>query len=288
MTVCSGCGKKGLFLKLNARGLCSDCAEKANTSGQIVISAAGVNTRASYADLGHNAETDACQYFIDRLVERGKDRNLFKIDHRAADYTSLVYDEFNDFIRIKITNNVAWISIALSKEDREMYADDPLFYEQKNKNQRHWRSDFESIDQLCIYLDMAENACVSMGIGSPREATDQEKRIADYLFDLFMSCGAEPENMYYITYADEFELAYMMANTGIQFKAYAKKPGGYLRLDNYMSTVLKGEKNKYPFADLAELDCLKAEVIPYKIDQGRKEDNNNKDRLRHYDRLVDA
>ena len=288
MAQCSGCGKKGLFLKLNARRLCEECAQKAqdaNGFGEIRISVDGVSKASNKTDLGHADEVSICQYFIDRLVERGKDIEMFKIEHRSSDYTSLVYDERNDFLRVKMTENTAWLSIALSDEDCIKYADDPLFYDQKNKNQRHWKSYFESIEQLPIFVDMAYNACFTVGLGSARAVKDQERIVADYLYDLFVSCGAEEDRMYYITYSDEFELTYNTANMGIQFKAYAKKPGGYLRMDYDMQRIIGWDDIKYPFSELTDLDCLKDEIIPRKIDYGRKAEQNNPDRLPRYQRL---
>lgn len=286
MAQCTGCGKKGLFLKLNARRLCEECAAKAKELqevGALHISVDGVNPEAKYKDLGHADEMSVCQYFIDRLVERGKDARMFKVEHRSTDYTTLVYDESNDFLRVKMTDRVAWLSIALSDEDCQKYADDPLFYSQENKNQRHWKAYFESMDQLSQFVDMAEHACVPSIVGTPREAKDHERRVADYLYDLFISCGAEPENMFYITWADEFSLNYACAG-GIQFKAYAKKPGGYLRMsfDEDIKLNLRSEKNKCFFDDLSDLDCLKDEMIPRIIEQGRAAGGNSPNKMRRY------
>ena len=290
MAQCKGCGKKGLFLKLNARGLCEDCAEKAKTaqkSGQIRISFDGINivsgTDLNNTELGHESEKKALEYFVDRLSERGKDRSLFKIEHRASDYTTLVYDDFNDFIRIKITNNVSWISIALSNEDQKRYMNDPLFDHPEGKERRHWCSYFKTIDQLERYLDVAENACVSIGIGTDRSVTNQEKVIADYLYDLYIDCGAEPENMFFYTLAQEFEILYKCPAGSIRFKAYAKKQGGYLIIDNDFETAkIKGEKNRLAFTELSELDFLKNKLIPIKIKRGSEMAKYHKGRYANY------
>ena len=106
--------------------------------------------------------------------------------------------------------------------------------------------------------------------------------MADYLYDLFISCGAEKDRLYFITFADEFERSYNTANTGIQFKAYAKKPGGYLRMDYDMQKMIGWDDIKYSFSALSDLDCLKDKVIPYKIEQGKKTDQVNPDRLQIY------
>lgn len=274
MARCKECGKKGLCLKLNARGLCEECAEKAKMaprSGQIIITKGGINSGNEYVSIGHADETNACQFFVNKLVERGKDIALFKIEHRTPDYTSLVYDEYNDFIRIKITDKVSWISIALSNEDRNQYKDAPLFDSQENKGQRHWRSYFENIDQLQQYLELAENACVSIPLGTVRDVSEKEKAIADYIYDLFIDCGAEPENMFYYTLAHEFEIMYKCGAGNIRFKAYAKKSGGYILMDrDFESTKIKGENNRFLFKELPNLDCLKDELIPLKIARGNE------------------
>lgn len=303
MPTCNACGKKGLFLKLNARGLCKECAEKAKEapkSSQIALSfklsdekaeeatrqsriVLSINDLSENSKLGHEDERRACQYFIDKLVERGKDASLFKIEHRSENYTSLIYDEFNDFIRIKITKNVSWISIALTDEDQQKHMNDPLFDHPEGKDRRHWISYFLTFDQLERYLEVAENACYSMPIGTERAVTNQEKVIADYLYDLFISCGAEPENMYYYLLAQEFEILYKCGAGSIRFKAYAKKQGGYLIMDNdYRTAKLKGEKNRIAFTELSELDCLKAKLIPIKIERGNEMAKYYKERYLKY------
>lgn len=288
MATCKECGKKGLFLKLNARGLCPDCAEKAKAaprSGQFTISIGGVNAGAEYASIGHGDEEAACQYFIDELVKRGKDKALFKIDHRAADYTSLVYDEFNDFIRIKMTDNVCWISLALTNDDQKAHMDDPLFSSQADKGKRHWRSDFDDIGQLERYLELAENACHSIPLGTPRDVTEKEKIIADYLYDLFIKCGAEPEYMYYYTLANEFELLYRCGAGAVRFKAYARKPGGYINIDrDFEAAKIKGEKYRFAFSELSELDCLAEKLIPIKINNGIEYEKYSKEHYTRYEK----
>ena len=287
MARCKGCGKKGLFLKLNARGLCEECAEKAKAvpkSGQIVFTTdGGVNGGAEFTDLGHEEEENACQYFINQLVMRGKEESLFKIEHRTPEYTSLVYDEYNDFIRIKITKNVSWISLSLSAEDQQRYMNSPLFEGQEKKSVRHWRSYFESVDDLHQYLNMAENACTNTLVGTVRDMSEREKVIADYLYDLFLKCGAEPENMYYCTYAHECELLYKYGSGGIRFKAYAKKQGGSIDLDPIFDEVgLKADKQRLPFVELSELDCFTEKLIPAKIQKGNEMAKYNHGLYRRY------
>lgn len=274
MARCKACGKTGLFLKLNARSLCEECTKKTQSvlkSGQITISIDGINTNDKNTSLGHEDEIAACQIFIDKLAECGIDTTLLKIEHRASNYTSLVYDEFNDFLRIEITEKTSWLSINLSNEDRKNYMNSPLFANQQNKNQLHWISYFSSLDQLSRYYEIAEHACISIPLGITRTITPAEKRIADYIFDLFVSCGADPDRLFFYTLSQEFEMLYNCEAGSIRFKAYKKKPGGYLIMDrDFEMAGIKGEKNRFSFLTLSELDCLKEKIIPLKIKHGRE------------------
>lgn len=271
MAKCVNCGKSGIFLKLNARGLCKECAEVAmNTtrSGQIVISLDGVNRGKDNASIGHKTEEDACQFFIDELVKRGKEKSRFSIEHRAQDYTSLLYD-LEDFIRIKMTDNVKWISLALSETDRQKYMESALFSVQRNKTQLHWRSDFDSFDSLKQYVDFAERACVPTTYNYNRALSDNEIAVADYLMRLFIECGAEPDKFYLQILSQEAELIYFSQFGNIRFKAYAKKQGGYIFTDrDFDSAKIKAEKGRLTFTQLSDLDFLKDKLIPIKIERG--------------------
>lgn len=271
MAKCKNCGKKGLFLKLNARGLCPECAAKADAapkSGQIIIGFNDINIGQEDRAIGHNDEEEACQFFIDELVKRGKELSRFKIEHRSSDYTSLVFD-LDDFIRIKITDNVKWISLSLSMEDQQKFMNDPLFASQSNKQVRHWRSDFQSFDDLEKYVDLAEHACMPTTYNYDRDLTDKEKTVADYLMHLFIECGADPNKFYCHILSQEAELIYNSQFGDIRFKAYAKKAGGYIILDRDFSTAgIKADKNRLPFTELSDLDFLKEHLIPIKIEKG--------------------
>lgn len=283
MPTCKNCGKKGIFLRLNSRGLCKECAEKAAATprtGQIVITVSGVVHRDATASIGHDEEEKACQYFIDELVKRGKDRSRFKIEHRSSEYTSLFYD-LDDFIRIKITDNVHWISIAVTEDDADKYSSDPLFAGQKNKQQRHWRSDFENESDLERYLDLADHACLPTTYNYNRSLKENEIKILDYLMQLFIDCGADPNKFYCRILSEQAELLYNSQTGNILFKAYMRKPGGYLVLDyDFKSAGIKNEKDRYTFTELSELDFLKDKLIPIKIKAGIE--NKYRSDMRYY------
>jgi len=267
MATCKNCGKKGLFLHLNVRGLCADCAKLAQSvpsSTAITIGIDGINKGREYAGVGHMDEEQVCKYFIDELVKRGKERDKFKIEHRAQDYTSLVYG-LSDFMRVKVTSNVKWISIEIGTADREKYKDSPLFEKQTNKNEIHWKSYYDSDEDLKNYVDIAAGAFMAEVYGTVRELTDKEKEAADYLYDLFLECGATPDDFYLYILANEFELIFRSQYGSIRVKAYAKKKGGYIidnRFDEYKIDAANG---KLAYVELNELDILKEKYIPSKI-----------------------
>ncbi|MCR4960569.1 MAG: hypothetical protein K6A74_03875 [Lachnospiraceae bacterium] len=271
MAKCLNCGKKSLFLKLNARGICEECAEKAKSiipSNQIVIGFGVNKPDSSTASIGHNIEEKACQYFIDELVRRGKQKDKFSIEHRSQDYTSLIYDEV-DFIRIKMTSNVNWISISLSKSDRNDYETSDLFAAQKDKATRHWRSYFDSYDALNEYVDLAYRACIPAKYDYDRKMTDSEIAVANYIRQLFVDCGADPDRFYCLIYSADVSIMYNTRQGDIRFKAYARKPGGYIVADyDYKDLGIKFENDRISFASLGDLDFLKDKIIPYKIDRG--------------------
>lgn len=257
MKQCKGCGKKGLFLKLNVRGLCEDCAEKAKLtpkSGQIAISINKGNNK-DIEKLGHLDEETACEFFIETLSKRGKDKNLFNIEHRSSEYTSLIYDKNNDFIRIKITDNVSWISLDLDSTDRKQYMNDPLFETQENKNQRHWRSYFKRFDDLEKYVDLAERACVSIPVGVVRELSDKEKDAIAYTFDYMVSLGADPDSFYIYILTHEVELIYKSWHCSIRYKMYKKKAGGRVAY-----RTIRNASEEASFENISEIHGFEKEL----------------------------
>ena len=267
MAICKNCGKKGLFLHLNARGLCADCAKLAQSvpsSTAVTIGIDGINKGREYAAVGHMDEEQVCRYFIDELVKRGKERDKFKIEHRAQDYTSLVYG-LSDFMRVKVTSNVKWISIGVGTADREKYKDSPLFQKQTNKNEIHWKSYYDNDEDLKQYVDIAAGAFMAEVYGNVRDLSDKEKEAADYLYDLFLECGAAPEDFYLYILSNEFELIFHSQYGSVRVKAYAKKKGGYIidnRFDEHKIAAVNG---KLAYVELNDLDFLKEKYIPNKI-----------------------
>lgn len=77
---------------------------------------------------------------------------------RCDDYVSLVYGT-NDFVRVKATERVQWISIRMSFEDRKEWEDDPLFDSQKKKNRAHWKVKPASEDEIAELGNVLRNAC---------------------------------------------------------------------------------------------------------------------------------
>lgn len=63
----------------------------------------------------------------------------YEIVNNSDNYTTLKYKEY-DLVRLKYTTRTKWISIFLSKEERNSNIDNPLFDAQKNKNQLFWKS----------------------------------------------------------------------------------------------------------------------------------------------------
>ena len=63
----------------------------------------------------------------------------YEIVNNSDDYTTLKYKEY-DLIRLKYTDRSKWISLFLTKEDRDSNIDNPLFEVQKNKKQLFWKS----------------------------------------------------------------------------------------------------------------------------------------------------
>lgn len=267
MAKCKNCGKKGLFLHLNARRLCADCAKLAQSvpsSTAITIGIDGINKGREYSAVGHMDEEQVCKYFIEELVKRGKERDKFKIEHRAQDYTSLVYG-LSDFMRVKVTSNIKWISISVGTADREKYKDSPMFEKQTNKNEIHWKSYYDSDEDLKNYVNIAAGAFRAEVYGTVRELTEKEKAVADYLYNLFLECCAEPEDFYLYILTSEFELIFHSQYGSVRVKAYAKKKGGYVIDNSFDEYKIDAANGKFTYVELEELDILKEKYIPSKI-----------------------
>lgn len=283
MAICTNCGKRVFLLKLNARGLCEECANKARArvpSGQIAIGCDGIRSNKGLESIGHEAEEKACKFFIENLAARGFDKEKFTIEHRAQDYTSLVYSELSDFLRIKITNSVKWLSIALCEEDREKYYNSPLFTAQKNKNQIHWKSYFDNEEDIERYLDLAANAPRDIFYGTRQTLTEKEKEVAEYLRCMFIECGADADDFYLYILKSEFELLYHSQFGSIRVKVFSRKKGGYI-IDSRISEYgFEDNDGRLSFSDISELSLLKDQYIPQKIKDGLNDRYSND--MKHY------
>lgn len=82
-----------------------------------------------------------------------------RVVRNSDDYVSVVFGEYNDFLRFKFTDRAKWISLRLSPEDRKLNKDNPLFDSQKNKNQLHWKSNIHSISDLDSFRDLVSRSC---------------------------------------------------------------------------------------------------------------------------------
>lgn len=288
MSKCKSCGKSGLFLFINSRGLCKDCAEKnKNLTSQIKIHIGldDINTpKIGVEKLGHEDEERACEYFIDELVKKGRNRDKFKIEHRAQEYTSLVYG-LSDFIRIKITDNTKWISIFVSDEDKKKYENSPLFVKQIDKAAFHWKSYFESFDDLSKYIDLAFNAPVVEVYGTDRPLTEKENEVAEYLVNLFKECGANKDDFFLYILSNEYELIYHSQLGRVRVKVYGKKKGGYISDAKFSEYGIEVEKDRFSFIELSELDILKERFIPGVINRALVVDKYNSD-MQYYKKYM--
>ncbi len=270
MPVCKHCGKKGLFLKLNARGLCDDCAKlAAETESKTVVTIDPFATsRSETESIGHESEESLCKTIINELVNRGFNASDFRIEHRTLDYTS-VFKGLSDFLRVKSTDNVQWVSILVTPQDIEKYKDSPLFERQVNKSEFHWKAYINTGSNLQQYYDIIENAARSATdvYGDNRELTEQEKPVVDYLASLLVECGANENDMYLYLLANELDLIYHSIAGSIRLKAYKKK-GGYVLINERFKEQSKlADNGKLVFSEIEELNILKENYIPFLIEE---------------------
>ncbi len=257
MAICKNCGKKGLFLKLNSRGLCSECAElmkNVPSSGTIVIAPSGVNEDSTYKAIGHCDEEAACNYLIDELEKNGFDRDKLRIEHRAKDYTSLFY-ALQDIARIKITDKVKWISIPLREEDRNN-PEISSFFEEKTLGLGHCKSYFDSIDSLSTYVKFLSVLTPIEHFGTSRELTDNEKEAINYTHQYMVSLGANADCFYLYTLSQEVELIYKSWHCAVRYKLYKKKKGGRISY-----RTITNSHNSDVFVELSDITKHEKELV---------------------------
>lgn len=78
----------------------------------------------------------------------------YEIINNSTDYTTLKYKDY-DLVRLKYTESSKWISLFLTKEDKNNNINNNLFDAQKNKNQLFWKSNINS--DIDIYYSFIKN-----------------------------------------------------------------------------------------------------------------------------------
>ena len=205
-------------------------------------------------------EEAICQYFIDRM--ENKDLSLFSIEHRAEEYTSLVYKN-NDFFRVKYTPNSKWISIRVSESDREHYENDELFSIQKNKNQSHWKARIVDMDCLEQFVPLVDHACVELVDLGKTELDPISQNIYNTLKKMLIECGADGKYIKYSYSKAQIRVQYISWQHEICFKVFKKKPNQLLLKEELIKKnegCFSEKKNGYwiyEFRDVEELDVLK-------------------------------
>ena len=197
------------------------------------------------------AEEEICQYFIN-LLSKGRDPNKFVIEHRTESYTSLFYGN-NNFLRVKFTPNSKWLTIAIAPQDQNKYKDSPLFAEQTNKNQVHWKSSFSSKDDLVKYHDLINNACYELPICGKKPLTEGEQQVADKLQEIMLKVGAEEGHFKFYHFSDHAEICYIQG--GIRFKRMKTKKKSWIEVDDRKSKKL-GNISKFEFNEINEIDKM--------------------------------
>ena len=77
-----------------------------------------------------------------------------KIYRRSDAYLTICNESGNDFCRLKATDRAKWFSIEVPSE----YQNDSLLADVKNKNQRHWKIQLQSLDDIVAYSDIIKAA----------------------------------------------------------------------------------------------------------------------------------
>lgn len=104
-------------------------------------------------------EKDASEIFMSLICD-SVDCSKVHFERKSDSYISMIYGEYNDFLRFKISERTKWLSIRLCKEDCYANIENPLFSAQKNKKQFHWKSQFSSLSDLENYKSFLINACL--------------------------------------------------------------------------------------------------------------------------------
>lgn len=101
----------------------------------------------------HVPEED--KILTDLIEQLGEPKELFEIQKRAEDYTTLRFMD-HDLIRLKYSTGAKWIDISLSNELKKQYIDSDLFLANR-KNKLFWRSKLYTND-LREYIDIIKDS----------------------------------------------------------------------------------------------------------------------------------
>ena len=104
-------------------------------------------------------EQEASEIFVS-LLSDSVDCSKIRLERKSNSYISMIYGEYNDFLRFKFSEKTKWLSIRLCEEDRSKHLENPMFSAQANKNQFHWKSKIDSLSELVNYKDFLINACL--------------------------------------------------------------------------------------------------------------------------------
>ncbi len=194
------------------------------------------------AEDGHTSE-DVCQYFIDRLLERGKTECKLEIEQRTEGYLTVTYG-VNDFLRVKYTPEAKWLSFDIEQDFKQMAIDSGLFIV-PDDNRRHWQSYIRSFDDLEKYIDIAEHSCYRVLEYYEVPATSEEQIVLDKLKEIFTGAGAAPEKIK--AYGRSGYAVFEYGDCYIEVKVYKKKPA---RLTLSTKTAKKAKIELYNVKDL--------------------------------------
>lgn len=112
-----------------------------------------------YKELDMNDEEAQAFSIFQSLLSEKVDVSKLILERRSYSYISVIYNE-HDVIRFKFTSRTKWISIRLTESDRKTNVDNPLFAEQKNKNQLHWKAKLHDLEDIGKFKDFIISACI--------------------------------------------------------------------------------------------------------------------------------
>lgn len=106
---------------------------------------------------------DEEQEFIDMVfsfLASRVDLSNLRLDKRSDNYTSLIYGEYNDFLRFRLSARTKWLSLRLPSDIKASNMDNSLFDAQKNKKQLHWKAKLNSLKDVAIFKDFIIASCI--------------------------------------------------------------------------------------------------------------------------------